>query len=356
MNEKSISLKDILIAFGKLRHYLWSKWLLILFCGLLGGAIGLICSFIIKPVYTASTTFVLEEDKAGSGGLSSLAGLASVAGLDLGIGGGGSLFQGDNILELYRSRTMIEKTLLTTVDYRGKKMKLVERYINFKNLREKWDDPGLKSIQFDPDTSGNERNFSRLQDSVLGKISSDINENYLSVTKPDKKLTIIRVDVTSKDEFFAEAFNKGIVKNVNDFYIKTRIKKSLQNVTILQHKTDSVRAVMNGAIYSAAAVSDATPNLNPTRQIQRTAPVQRSQFSVETNKLMLSELIKNLELSKISLVKETPLIQVIDQPVLPLQKDRLGKAKGIVFGGIIAGILVILFLTIRIFLKKLISE
>lgn len=353
MADKNISLKDILLAFGKLTRYLLSKWLVILICGLAGGAIGLVCSFLIKPVYTASTSFVLEEDKsAGGGGLSSLAGLASVAGLDLGIGGGGSIFQGDNILELYKSRTMIEKTLLTEVVYNGKKELLVDHYIDFKHLREKWSDPQLKKIRFTADRSG----FSRLQDSVLGKISSDINENLLRVSKPDKKLTIIRVEVAAKDEFFAASFNNGIVKNVNDFYVQTKTKKSLQNVQIMQRKTDSVRAVMNGAIFNAASIADATPNLNPTRQIQRTAPVQRSQFSIETNKAILAELIKNLELSKISLVKETPLIQVIDQPVLPLQRDRLGKAKGIVLGGLIAGMLVVLFLIIRLFIKKVINE
>ncbi len=353
MADKNISLKDILLAFGKLTRYLLSKWLVILICGLAGGAIGLTCSLLIKPVYTASTTFVLEEDKsAGGGGLSSLAGLASVAGLDLGIGGGGSIFQGDNILELYKSRTMIEKTLLTEVTYNGKKQLLVDRYIDFKHLRKKWSDPLLKEIHFTADRSG----FSRLQDSVLGKISSDVNENLLRVSKPDKKLTIIRVEVAAKDEFFAASFNNGIVKNVNDFYVQTKTKKSLQNVQIMQRKTDSVRAVMNGAIYNAASIADATPNLNPTRQIQRTAPVQRSQFSIETNKAILAELIKNLELSKISLVKETPLIQVIDQPVLPLQRDRLGKAKGIILGGLIAGFLIVLFLIIRLFIKKVIND
>lgn len=354
MADKNISLKDVIIALGKLSRYLWSKWLLILICGLSGGAIGLACSLLIKPVYTASTSFVLEEDKSspGAGGLSSLAGLASVAGLDLGLGGGGSIFQGDNILELYKSRTMIEKTLLTEIEYKGRKQLLVDRYIDFKNLRKKWSDPDLQNIRFTVDRS----KFTRLQDSVLGKISSDINENLLNVTKPDKKLTIIRVDMSAKDEFFAAAFNNGIVKNVNDFYVQTRTKKSFQNVQIMQRKTDSVRAVMNGAIFNAASIADATPNLNPTRSIQRAAPVQRSQFSLETNKAILAELIKNLELSKISLVKETPLIQVIDQPVMPLERDRLGKAIGIILGGLIAGILVVLYLIIRLFLKKVINE
>jgi uncharacterized protein involved in exopolysaccharide biosynthesis len=55
-------------------------------------------------------------------------------------------------------------------------------------------------------------------------------------------------------------------------------------------------------------------------------------------------LVKQTELAKVTLRKETPLIQVIDTPILPLKKEKFGKAKGIVLGGILAGFLVIMFL------------
>ena len=71
---------------------------------------------------------------------------------------------------------------------------------------------------------------------------------------------------------------------------------------------------------------------------------------------MLNELVRNLELSKMSLRKETPLIQVIDRPILPLAKEKFGKAQGLVMGGLLAGFLVILGLIIRRFLKQLASS
>jgi hypothetical protein len=48
---------------------------------------------------------------------------------------------------------------------------------------------------------------------------------------------------------------------------------------------------------------------------------------------LLTELVKQSELAKVTLRKETPLIQIIDRPILPLAKERFGKAKGIVLGG-----------------------
>jgi hypothetical protein len=340
-----ISFKEVLLGSIKWYEYLKSKWLLIIAFGLLGALLGLSYAYLKKPVYKATTTFVLENGDSGPG-LGQYAGLASMVGIDLGNGGG--LFQGDNILELYRSRRMIEKALLTEVTIDGKNQLLIDRYIKINNLREAWKaNPLLRDLSFVKVDSNKDAKHSRLQDSIIGTVVNNINKYYLNVSKPDKKLSLIQADVISEDDSFAKNFNVLIVKNVNDFYIQTKTKKSLENVAILQHKTDSVRAVMNGAIYSAAAVADATPNINPSKQIMRVAPMKRSEFNAETNRAVLSELIKNLEMSKIAYVKETPLIQVIDEPVFPLEKIKTGKLKSMIVGSILAGFITVFFLILR---------
>ena len=351
VNSEEITLKDLLIKIRVWWQYLWKKKWFIIVAGVIGGILGLTYSLIKKPIYTATTTFVLENGENG-GGLAGYAGIASMMGLDLG-GGGGGIFQGDNIIELYKSRTMIEKTLLAPIDSISKKT-LVDRYLEVSGAKSKWDEkPELKDIKFTPLEM---QHPNRLRDSIMTSVIRSITGSCLSVGKPDRKLSIIKVVVRSGDEIFSRRFNEELVKHVNDFYIQTKTKKSLENVSILQHKTDSVRAVMNGAIYTAVEVSDATPNLNPTRQVKRLAPLQKAQFSAETNKAVLSEMMKNLEMSKMALMKEAPLIQVIDLPVYPLDKDRLGKAKGIINGGFLFGFLTVIFLVLRKFLKNILSE
>lgn len=351
-----ISLKELILKMQEWLTYLLSKWMLILSFSILGVIFGFACTYNKKLQYTASTTFVLEEDKVGGGFGSGLMGLASMAGID--INGGGGLFQGDNILVLYRSRSMIEKTLLTEVPFNGRKIMLVDRYIDINGLREDWSKiDQLKNLKFQNFTelNGDVHTLSRTQDSIIGLIVGDMNKNCLNVTRPDKKLSIIKADIKSSDEFFSKAFNDQIVKNVNDFYIQTKTKKSLENVLILKQKADSVRAIMNGAIYTAAAVSDATPNLNPTRLTQRLAPIQRSQFNAEANKEILGELVKNLELSKIALIKERPLIQVIDRPVLPLPVEGRGRLLFMALSALAFGTLTVVFLITKRYLKKVIE-
>lgn len=348
---EEISLKDLIISFQDWVRYLWSKWWFILLFGILGAVLGFIYAALKKPVYTASTTFVLDAGDQGSG-LSAYAGLASSFGIDLG-GGGGGIFQGENILELYKSRTMISQALLSPAMFNGKQQLLIDRLIEFNKLREQWKQkPELKNIQFNVSDSYSHPRQQILHDSLLSGIAADINKNYLKVEKPDKKLNIIAVSVKTGDELFAKAFNEQLVQTVNNFYLQTKTKKSLENVAILQQKADSIRGVMSGAIYRAANIADATPNQNPTRMVQRVAPIQNAQASAEINKSILAELVKNLELSKISLQKETPLIQIVDKPILPLEKSGFGKLKGIIIGGIISGIIGLVILITRRIIRE----
>lgn len=352
-----ISLKEIILRSQQWFRHILSKWVIILVCGILGAGLGFLYATTRPLIFTATTTFVLEDSGSG-GGLGQYAGLASMAGIDLpGGAASGDIFHGNNILELYKSRTMIEKTLFSPCIYKGKKELLIDRYVDFNNLRKIWDKkPALKGFKFKTDRNleaDPEGSSLRLQDSIVSAIIVDINKNYLKVAKPDELLSIIKAEVKAPDEFFAKNFNDQIVKNVNDFYVQTKTKKALQNVKILQIKTDSVRAVMNGAIYSSVLVSDATPNLNVTRQVQRMAPMQRSQFNAETNKTVLAELLKNLEISKMGLLKETPLIQVVDYPVYPLNKQKLGKIVGTILGGFIAGVITVMIILLIRMIKHI---
>jgi hypothetical protein len=347
VDSAEFSVKEFILMFKEWRKYLLSKWLLILLLGLLGGLLGFIYAKFKKTTYTATTTFVLEEGSGGgAGALGQYAGLASMVGVD--VGGGGGLFSGDNIIELYKSRSMLQKALLDSFFLDNKKLLLIERYFEGKSQEER-----DKSNSILKGTINSTK--IRLQDSLVGVVVNDIKMNYLNVAKIDKKLSIIKVEVQSKDEVFAKEFADKVVATVNMFYIDTKTKRSIENIIILKRQKDSVQAVMNGAIFASAATMDATPNLNPTRQTLR-APVQKAQFNAESNKTILGELVKNLELSKISLRKETPLIQVIDQPIYPLEKNRLGKSKGVIIGGILTGFLTIMVLITKRTFKKLLDE
>jgi hypothetical protein len=340
-----ISFRNLILKVESWLHYIFSKWATILIISLVGGLIGYVISTIKKPVFVAASTFVIEDtDKLN--GMGQFAGLASIVGLDLSLNDAGGIFQGDNILELYKSNTMIEKTLLTEVDNGGKKEVLVNRYIEFNKLREKWAKrPELVNLQFNPSRDSLDNPATtRLKDSVLSTIVRTVAEDYLIIEKPDKRLNIIKAEVRAPDEFFAKAFDEQLVKNVNDFYIQTKTIKALQNVRLLQHKTDSIRLEMSGTRYSPPASSANAKRIDLSGPL---GSIQRSQFSTQTNWAILSELVKNLELSKITLQKQMPLIQLIDRPKFPLENDSIPPLKAAVIGFFIFGFLTILWLWLK---------
>lgn len=343
--EREVTIKVIILDIQQWARYIWSRKWILLIASVLGGVIGLFYALNKVPVYTATTTFVVESADS-KGGVAGLAGMAAVAGIDLREDGGG-LFQGDNILELYKSRRMLVQTLLTFISPDSNEL-LIERYLAYTGKKATLDQsPQLLNLDFGQDPSTLNAQGLRLRDSVMTSIANTIRSEVLSVNKPDKKLSIVEVNVTSPDEVFSKKFNENLVREVNDFYIQTKTKKSIDNIAILEAKVDSVRAVMTGAIYSAARTSDDTPNLNPTRQAQRIGPTQQAQFSAEANKAMLAQLMQNLELTKMNLIKEQPLIQIVDQPVYPLPVTKLGNLKGIIIGGFAFGFFILLFLIMQ---------
>jgi hypothetical protein len=355
MNEKhtndEISLKELIEKGKEWFSYLLSQWKVIVLAGIVGAVLGLTYSFLKKPVYTASLSFALEDEKGGGGGLGSALGLASSLGLDLG-GGGGSIFTGSNLTELFKSRAMVEQTLLSPVLVDGKKISLAEMYIQTNEWRDQWKGkPQYEKIQFLPDTK--RKYFTRVHDSILGVMYRDLSKTGLVVGQKDKKIAIITIDVSSTNELFSKYFTEALVQVVSNFYVTTKSKKARMNMDILERQTDSIRRELNGAITGVAVANDNTFGLNPAMNVRR-APSARRQVDVQANTAILTELVKQTELAKVTLRKETPLIQVIDQPILPLKKEKVSKIKGLFFGVILAAFLVLVYLTVRRILREFI--
>ncbi|MBS7255446.1 Wzz/FepE/Etk N-terminal domain-containing protein [Flavobacterium branchiicola] len=341
IENEEMSLKELIQKAKQWYAYLLSKWKVIVLSSIIGAGVVLAYSFIKKPIYTATLTFAVEDEK-GSGGLGGALGLASSFGLDLG-GSGGGIFAGSNLTELFKSRTMVQKTLLSPVNVNGKVISLAEMYIQNNDWRKKWSDkPKITSIKFLP--NADQKKFTREHDSILGVIYTDLSKSDLMVNQKDKKVSIITMDVSSKNELFAKYFCEALAVQVGKFYVETKSKKARINMLILERQVDSIRGELNGAITGVAVANDNTFNLNPALNVRR-APSVRRQVDVQANTAILTELVKQAELAKVTLRKETPLIQVIDRPILPLKKERVGKIKA-VFLGLFLGTFLSLFVLI----------
>ena len=343
IEQDEISLKELILKIKEWYRFLISKWMVLVAAGIIGGAIGVGYAFTQKATYTASLSFALEDEKSGGGGLSGALGLASSLGIDLGTSAGGA-FSGANLIELMKSRNIVEKALLNPITFNGKKQSFAQYYITINEFNKNWSEkPELQNIVFEVDADRSK--YTRQQDSILGKVYTDV-LTMLTVGQKDKKVSIISIDVKSTDEYFSKAFAENLAFEVSSYYIEIKSKKARQNMEILQRQTDSIRAVLNGSIVSVATAVDNTFGLNPAMQVQKTT-ISKKQFDVQANTAILTQLVTNLEMAKVSLRKETPLIQVIDKPILPLKKEKVGKLKSLILGGFLAGFLTALILVFK---------
>jgi uncharacterized protein involved in exopolysaccharide biosynthesis len=340
-----ITLKELLLKTGEWFRYLRSKWLIIGLVSILGAALGFWYATTQKPTYTASLSFALEEEGAGA---SAAMGLASQLGLDIGGATSGGAFKGANVLEIFKSRLMIQKALLEPVANNSKKS-LAELYIDANEWRKAWKEKkNLKNIQFPVHAAG----LSRTQDSVLGLIHEKLMKQELTVGQKDKKNSVIFVELATKSEEFSKNFTETLAVIVSDFYIETKSKKAKNNLAILERQRDSIRAALNGSLTGVAVSNDQVFGLNPALNVRR-VPGIKKEVDVQANTAILTELVKQTELARINVRKETPLIQVIDKPILPLKKEKFGKTKGLVLGGFLAAFLVTGVLIGRKVLKRI---
>jgi hypothetical protein len=234
--------------------------------------------------------------------------------------------------------------LLKGVTINNKLTTLAEYYLQFNNLKENYNNSKeIMNFHFTPNIDRN--NFTNEQTILLKNIFSNILKYNLNITQKDKKVSIYSLDVVSEDEIFSKTFCETLASEISIFYIETKSKKSRINVDILQKQSDSIRAELNNSIDGLASSIDHVYNLNPSLNINRT-PTSKRQIDVQANTAILQQLLANLEISKVSLRKETPLIQIIDRPILPLDKSKVSPVKIGLFSMIVVVILTIFYISI----------
>ena len=337
------TIPEVVLNFRNLSTQLWRKKLWILGSAFLFGLLGIAYAWIQKPVYKATLSFVAENE--GGGGLGAYAGIAAQFGLDLG-GGSNNAFEGDNLIELLKSRQLVETTLLSQIE-KGSDTLMIEHYLTANRINEDWEKmPRLKNLRFEEASLSTP---DRVRDSVLFTVYKNMVEGALDISKRDKKLDLIDIKMNSGDELFAKKFVELLAQNAIDYYTDYKLYRSRQNVQILQRQTDSVKGLLYGGITSVAAQSDL--NVNPIRQSVR-AGSQRKQLDVQVNAKLYEELLKHLELAKLALRKETPLIQIIDSPKYPLEKKKLGRLKGGIIFAFIGGFFSVLYFVTKYWWKQ----
>jgi uncharacterized protein involved in exopolysaccharide biosynthesis len=318
------------------------NWILFLIVGLLAGIGGIVYSIYQKPQYKSYLSFALDDGNS-SGGVGSILNLASQFGLS--IGSGKDIFAGDNILEIMKSRRMIEGVLVSVDTFNNKPYTFIEYYIEKSGKRK--GNPKIKNITF---PVGQTRStFTYQQDSLLYKIYQEFSDKYIVAERPDRKLSIFSVSVTSPNEKFTKDFTDKIVAETNNFYIQIRTKKAKETLDILEERVAAMKGNLNSSISNRATAQDV--NINPAFS-EAEVPVQKQQANIQVYGTAYGEMFKNLELARFQYLNEIPLMQIIDAANYPMEKIKSGKLKMAVIFAALAEMLLLFVIALRKLFSK----
>lgn len=326
-------------------RYLKSRWHVIFFSALLFGAAGFVYSFLKPPYYVAEMTFALDEGAGGPANAPVPISEQIIRGGSIDAGG---IFSSiTNIVELMQSRLLIEKTLRTPLQLNGKTKTYADFFLDSLKYRAKWiKDSSHQKIDFAV-TDGKDSLF---QNGILYNIFQILTGEMIKIDQKGKGTTIISVMCMSKNEAFSKQFLEAWMSEVTKFYISTKTERAKITLAFITKRMDSVRNAYNIALYGKAAFSDAM--INPVRQTASISTEKR-QTDIQILKASYMELVQSFETAKNALLRDTPLIQYIDIPILPLKQLRSALMKITLVGFFIGLVLAVAWLLFRKLLQYL---
>ncbi len=318
------------------------RWWLFFIIGIIGAIGGYMYASSQKPVYESYLSFALDEGGSESGGGGAAMGIAAQLGISL--GGAQDVFTGDNIIEIMTSRRVIESVLLSVDTFDNKPMTLIEFYVE-NNLNKSSVANSLNNIHFYP---GEERSkFSYAKDSLLYKIYLEFKNFHIIARRPDKRLNLFEVLVSSHFEKFSKVFTDKLIFQTNQFYTEIRSKKAKETLEILEKRVPDMKGKLDATISSKAAIEDA--NLN-TAFSSAQVPLLKQQSNTQVYGTAYAEMFKNLEMARFQYLKSIPLMQIIDAANYPMKKIEMGKLKtAVIFSVIAVFIFLIFFIAVYFF-------
>jgi uncharacterized protein involved in exopolysaccharide biosynthesis len=331
-SKSNLSTKDV----AKLFTYLLRFWWVFIIIGIAAGLIGIWYASNQKITYKSHLTFALDEGNGN--GIGNFLSLASQLGFS--VNDAKDIFAGDNIIEIIKSRRMIEETLLSVDTFDNKAYTMIEYFLDISDKRK--NNSILENIHFP--VGENKLNFTYKQDSVLYKTYLEFANNYVIAQRPDRKLSLFEVNVTSINEKFTKDFTDRLVSETNNYYVQIRTKKTKETLDVLEQRVSSMKENLNSSITKRSEVQDV--NVNPAFSAAQ-VPVLKQQTNIQVYSAAYGEMFKNLELARFTYLNEIPLMQIIDNADYPMEKIKFGKLKAAILFAIFAELLFLGFLALR---------
>lgn len=334
MNDnRDITLKEFLLKIREYSIYLYKKRIIILLGAFLFALLFFYLEYKKKDKYKAQLTFMVNEDPAGAS--SSVA--ASLIGRFI---GGTGKYNLEKILSLSRSRSIVEKTLLTKVVVDSSADLLANHFIREYELKNYDKNNKPYDYYFEVDSITDEKS-SQMMTNIYDLLTGD---KGIYASSVNEKSGIMTIELTSTNEDLSITFINRLFDVLSLYYIEKAIAKDMNTYNLLKKKLKELYGKMNYEIDESYAYNDQI--LGAWQETARLPSIKKTRDSKITTEVY-AEVLKNLEIAEFTLNNNTPFIQRIDFPRKPLNEISGHVIKFSLIGLILGGVFVSLILIFR---------
>ena len=305
--------------------------------------------------YPAGVTFLVNEEAAADGGGSGGVGALLKSFTGAGGEGGSGL---DKVLQLFSSRSIIEKALFRKIKFEGKDDYVANHMMNIYGLDKfcseystntKWLDPikTLKTYSFKSDkietfTTEERLILIVLYEAIAGNKAQGIDTMILPTI--DDKSKIMSFGVTTTSEDLTIALIEGIFTQLSEFYIDQTVDKQQKIFNLVSSKKDSLAQVLAEADADLAKFEDSNRNLVWVSGELTKLKLQRKARIAEG---MYASSAQQLEMADFALRRKMPYVKIIDMARKPLRPVKMSIGRSTMITTVIGTFLGIVFIILR---------
>lgn len=332
-----ITLRDIIQLVKKYLNLFWVRkfyWLIIV---LIFSALLAISYMRFKPTYEAPLTFMINEESSGSGSVSGILG-------QFGIGGNSSQFNRKKVNYLIKTYKIQEDALFDTVNFSNSQDYLINEIIEAYSLDTKWakKNPELSGFRFRSKLNPNNATESAAFKKTFNFLNDDKNKIISSFLNDDTGIYTIKTN-TPDPELSINLANQ-LYLSLSKFYVNQAIERQSFANKVLKQKLDSIENQISRTNYSIANFRDRSKSTWSSRADVSVQKLEQDRVKLAT---IYSEAVKSYEMSTYNLKTQTPVFQVVDEPLSPLEMSQFNLIGNLFF--IIIGSLGLYFLLVIIF-------
>lgn len=336
--EDEVSLLDFLVSVKKSALFLWHRRFLLSICFFLAfGFLGL--KQYLSPVeYKAALTFMLSDDLNNQVG--SVSSILGQIGLPISSG----RYNIDKLVEIAKSRSIIELVLFEEILLGGKTDFIANHIIRLYDINAQWADR-FGIIEF---THSNIDSFSLAENYALltlhKKIVGNKDLNGLLNVDYGRDHYILSTRFHSVSDTLSVTFTNLHFAALKEYYTNKAIERQEQALGIVEEKRDSIATALSLTERLIAQNQDQTIGSFSNRTNAQLSELNTRSVILKT---ALAKAEENLAIAQFAKQTNTPLIQLIDAPLLPVEKLSPSIFRILLWG--FAGGFLIFFLALSLF-------